>query len=570
MHHSYDVLVLGSGIGGSITAALLSKLGWKVLLIEAGTHPRFAVGEATTPDISCRLKLMAHKYELPELDHLTTFHKLRDHVSPACGIKKSFSFLYHREGEKQNPLESHQLPTLAPPLGPDCHFFRQDTDAYMLGVALKYGADVRQNTKITEFDLADDGVTLTSSGGETFHGQFLIDGSGYRSPIAGKLNLRADEHRLRTRSRTLFTHMINVKSYDDMGPGIKAYGLKYKLMEGTLHHVIPGGWMWVIPFNNHPESTNPLCSVGLLLDMDKYPKTNLPPEQEFYQIIGKFPSIAEHFEGAKVVRDWVGTDRLQYGCTNMVGDRYAMLAHAAGFIDPLFSTGMNITLTVIDDLVAKLDDALANQTFSKVHFQPVDTRFQEILTHYDQMVSNAFKSFEDFDLWDAWFRMWAVSNIVGTTLNVNLFFNYLGTKDRSWFKTAEKPPYSGVLGSHFEPHREVFDAGEAIMNRYRAGELTAPQAGDAIRALYAGLNYLPSYFHWHDKRYRSTPTFTLPQNSRLYLWYALHAPKPIRKVLMDWNLWGAYSYTYKTFMDQRRRLKNRKRKFFRETFFANS
>ena len=123
----FDVMIMGSGLGGSVTATIMARKGWRVLLIDAGSHPRFAIGEATTPDISFLMKIMSRKYDVPELYNLTAFHRLRDRVSSACGIKKSFSFLYHDENKEVNPKHSHQFPTLAPPMGPDCHFFRQDT-----------------------------------------------------------------------------------------------------------------------------------------------------------------------------------------------------------------------------------------------------------------------------------------------------------------------------------------------------------------------------------------------------------------------------------------------------------
>ncbi len=181
---SYDVIILGSGIGGSMLGAILARHGTRVLLVEAGVHPRFAVGEATTPDTSCRFKLMSLKYDVPEIAHLATFHKLRDHVGASSGVKRAFSFLYHRENEEQNPKQSHQFPTLAPPLGPDCHLFRQDTDAYMLAVAARYGADVRQGVRIEDVEIGKTGVTLTSAAGERFQGQYLADASGFRSPLA--------------------------------------------------------------------------------------------------------------------------------------------------------------------------------------------------------------------------------------------------------------------------------------------------------------------------------------------------------------------------------------------------
>jgi len=129
---SYDCIILGSGIGGSMLGAILARNGLNVLMLDSEVHPRFAIGEATTPDTNLRLKLLSLKYDLPEIGHLSAFEPLRDNVSPACGVKRAFSFLYHRDGQEQQPLESQQYPTLAPPMGADCHFFRQDTDAYML------------------------------------------------------------------------------------------------------------------------------------------------------------------------------------------------------------------------------------------------------------------------------------------------------------------------------------------------------------------------------------------------------------------------------------------------------
>ena len=78
----YDVIILGSGIGGSMLGTILAKHKLRGLLLDAAAHPRFAIGEATTPDTSFRLKNLAAKYDVPEIANLSTFHKLRDHVSP--------------------------------------------------------------------------------------------------------------------------------------------------------------------------------------------------------------------------------------------------------------------------------------------------------------------------------------------------------------------------------------------------------------------------------------------------------------------------------------------------------
>ena len=41
--HECDVVILGSGLAGSISGAILARQGKSVALIDAGTHPRFPV-----------------------------------------------------------------------------------------------------------------------------------------------------------------------------------------------------------------------------------------------------------------------------------------------------------------------------------------------------------------------------------------------------------------------------------------------------------------------------------------------------------------------------------------------
>ena len=411
----YDVIILGSGIGGGMLGAVLARHGIRVLLIDSATHPRFAVGEATTPDTSFRLKILSAKYDVPEIGYLSAFHKLRDNISPACGVKRAFSFLYQREGKEQNPKESHQYPTLAAPMGPDCHFYRQDTDAYMLAIAVKYGAETRQETKVAEVDIGESSVSVTTQKGTKYTAQYLVDAAGYRSPVADKMGLRGKpEEFFKTNSRSMFTHMVGVKMYDQVGAPRKEYELKYPLSQGTLHHVIDGGWFWVIPFNNHADAVNPLCSVGLTLDRNKYPETGMDPEEEFFQFVNRYPSMRRQFEGARAVRNWTSTRRLQYCSTQTVGDRYALLSHAGGFIDPLFSPGLNLTASNTDLLARHLLRGFRETgDFSREAFKLVEDRFQYNLKYFDRVVGTAFMSFRDYDLWDAWFRVWVVGSSRG-------------------------------------------------------------------------------------------------------------------------------------------------------------
>lgn len=564
----YDVIILGSGIGGSMLGAILARHGVEVLLVEAGVHPRFAVGEATTPDTSCRFKLMALKYDVPEIANLATFHKLRHHVGASSGVKRAFSFLYHREGREQNPKESHQFPTLAPPLGPDCHLFRQDTDAYMLAVAAKYGADVRQRLRIKDVSIRERGVTLTSEQGEQFFCQYVADASGFHSPLARKFNLREDPATLSTNSRAIFTHMIQVPHYDAIGASPPEYELKYPLSQGTLHHVFEGGWLWVIPFNNHKDAVNPLCSVGLLLNRERYPETGMEAEEEFYLFVNRFPAMRRQFEHAKAVRNWVSTGRLQYCSKKTVGYRFCLLAHAAGFIDPLYSSGLNLTVANIDHLVKRLIPALGDGDFSERRFEEVDHQFQISLRHYDQVVAASFQAFPHFDLWDAWYRLWVVGNFTATALNTNLYFKYLNTKDSCWLNKSEDLPYRGVLGSTFEPQRDLFDRASQQMAAFQSGALSAHEAASNIRALYKDPPHLPGYYHWSDARVRTTPSFTVWQATRLFNWYFWNMPREMKKQIFDWSMLKAYAYIFKGIRESGFLARRVKRHYLRDTFMS--
>ena len=177
----YDVAILGTGIGGTILGAILARHGWRVLLIESGTHPRFAVGESVVTETAAMFRVLAGAFDVSEIHHLSTAFEVRRYVTSNCGVKRAFSYVYQRMGERQRPHEITQFPTLAPPYGPDSHFFRQDTDAYMLAVAARYGAEVRQ--KVERFRLSH----MASLNAIYRHGENFLRGS--RKPLNGFLLL---------------------------------------------------------------------------------------------------------------------------------------------------------------------------------------------------------------------------------------------------------------------------------------------------------------------------------------------------------------------------------------------
>lgn len=565
---SYDVIIMGSGIGGSMLGSILARQNLNVLIIDNGTHPRFAIGEATTPDTSFRLKLIAAKYDVPEIANLSTFHKLRDKVGASHGVKRAFSFLYHNEGEYLNPRETNQLPTLAAPLGPDCHFFRQDTDSYLLSIAAKYGAKVKQATGVTDIQFKDDAVHLTTNRNEKFQAKFLIDGTGYKSPLAEMFDMRNTPDALETNSRSIFTHMVDVEFYDSFSNSKKDHNLTYPMSQTTLHHVVDGAWMWVIPFNNHAQSTNPLCSVGIMFDRSKYPETGMDAEEEFFEFIAKFPDIERQFKDAKAIRPWVSTGRIQYSSKSSYGDRFFMLPHASGFIDPLFSSGLNITTGLNDILARKIIDAVKNNDFSQSNFDSANEFIASNIALYDKVVANSFFSFHNYQLWDAWFRVWSICIIIGTSINANQYLRYIDSKDKSLLENSENIPFNGLLGSKLPYCKSLLDRACEEIDNVKNDRKSPEEAARNIRALFKNATFFPDYWNWEKKNVRTSPAFTATQLVKMHFWYRKNSPPEVIRDMYSWKLSTGLKYFLASILADWKSNFRRGNAFIRDVFWG--
>lgn len=157
----YDVAIIGSGIAGSSLAAILAKHGRDVVVLEAGSHPKFAVGESMILETSETMRALADFYEVPELAFFSSENYLSK-IGTSHGVKRHFSYLHHRPGETPDAARALQAVIPKEPYGHELHLYRQDVDAFLTFCAVKYGATVLQNTPVTDFEIRDDGVALAT------------------------------------------------------------------------------------------------------------------------------------------------------------------------------------------------------------------------------------------------------------------------------------------------------------------------------------------------------------------------------------------------------------------------
>jgi len=525
----FDVAVIGGGIGGSVLSSILSRHGVRVLQVEGGSHPRFAIGESTIPETTFGLRNLARRYDVPELENLSNHSKTRRAVAQTCGIKRSFSFVHHRDGLPTEPRDCNQFLTLGPPLGPDSHYFRQDVDAYLFNVAITYGTTSLTNTFVDDVLFDDNGVDVITRDKGTFRAKYVVDAGGMRALLPSLLDLR-QEPPYRTRTRTIFTHMVNVPSWDAVGPKRSEHKLLTPMGESTLHHIFEGGWIWVIPFDNHATSTNPLCSVGLSLDIDKYPLVDgLDPETEFWQHIARFPSVEAQLRSARAVRPFMANERNQFSSARVVGDRWCLLPHASDFIDPLFSGGLVATVAALHALGHRLITAVHTDDFDTENFRYVEEWTKKIFGYYDKLVSSSYISFDSFELWNAFHRVWTIGTAYGTNAILEAAVAYDDTKDPAAFGMLERAPYRGVQGIDFPPVASLFEAAVQVMVDYRNGEIAVGDAVDTLYRLIGDSQLAPPGWGLLDPEdHTPAGAVTVLPMLRLLLWGKYRAPAAVR------------------------------------------
>src|SRR5579863_2307662 len=465
----FDVAILGGGLSGSMLGAILAKQGVNVVIIEEDVHPRFAVGESTTPHTSLLISLLAERFGMPEIEHIAYPERLPKHVCTTAGLKRFFGFVYQRPGQAYDSRVGFQIGTNSKD---ENHWFRQDIDAYLFHLAVQYGAVPMQKTQVKSVEIGEQGVTIQTAESGEIKARYVVDGTGYRSILAQRFRLRETPTHLKHHSRTMFTHMVKVPSFQqEQNKMPLAWNLS------TLHHCFERGWFWVIPFNNHEGSTNPLVSVGLTIDPRRYPRSG-PPEKEFQQFLQRFPSVAEQFADSRAVRPWVTTGRLQYSSKQCTGYRYCLMSHAAGFVDPLFSRGMVNTVEIISALIDPLLNSLATNNFDEEDYKHIDRLQQRVLEYNDQLVNGSFISWADFDLWNAWLRVWSLGTILAEFRLMNALNDYSRTRDEQYLKSEAKDP---IFSDFEDPDYAVFfKQAVAWMEAFEAGSLSAQETAKRI------------------------------------------------------------------------------------------
>jgi len=397
-----DLIVVGSGFGGSLIAMIARKLGFTVLLLEKSTHPRFVIGESTTPLTNLYLEQIADRYQLTQLRSLSKWGTWqKDHPGIPVGLKRGFSFFHHEMGKLfiDDPDHSHQLLVAASPhdgIG-DTHWYRPAFDEQLVKWAVDAGVDYYDQSRITGLQFLSDKVVLSyDRKGNTYdiEAKFLIDATGPNGFLFNELKLKEGRFPHLPDRETLYTHFEGVKPFP-INPHQSGQELPYPVNNAAVHHLFDGGWIWVLQFNNG------ITSAGVSLRRDKAEAFKLSEGRPAWQrLLEQLPGVRDQFLDAKPIIPFIYQPQMSYRCDQIVGDRWAMLPAASGFVDPMMSTGFPLNLRGIMRLAKMLEshpdlDNLESALFAYAK----TTRKEQNLGSL--MIGALLASFNDFELFSA-------------------------------------------------------------------------------------------------------------------------------------------------------------------------
>jgi flavin-dependent dehydrogenase len=316
-----DVIVIGGGPAGSTAATLLAQKGFAVTLLERERFPRFQIGESLLPynnELFQRLGIV------DQLD-AGEFHPKYGAEFLTGDGKLRYAFRFDRHLAEEHH-RSYQVR-------------RADFDHLLLRNAATAGVDVREGTGVASVDLGDPlRAVVTTAGGERLEARFVVDASGHGSVVGQRVGGKSGIEGLK--KIAIFAHYRGVPRDEGRNAG------------NTVIVVIRNAWFWLIPV------TKEVMSVGLVVDRDHLTSCGLKAEELLERTIAGAPWMAERMKDATRETPVHVRKDFSFAMERLVGPNYALIGDAAGFLDPIFSTGVFMAMKSADITAAAIAERL--------------------------------------------------------------------------------------------------------------------------------------------------------------------------------------------------------------------
>lgn len=331
--NQYDVVVIGGGPAGATVATLLQQRGHRCLILESTEFPRYHIGESLIPHTYGTFERLGL---LPQLkaSKFPVKYSVR-FVAPSGTETAPFYFYETIEGERAHTWQVK----------------RSDFDRMCLTNAQSVGVEIRSKTRVAKVLFEGDqaiGVRIQSSEGssEDIRCRVVVDASGRATVLGMQLGLKEDVPGL---------HKSAIWTYYQggyRGEGIDAG-------ETTVFMIPDRGWFWYIPL---PDN---VVSVGIVASTDYLFRDAQQYEPIFQREVELCQPLSKWLEGATCLGPLRGIRKLAYYNKQVVGKGWVTIGDAAGFLDPVYSSGLFLALASGDLASDAIHEALVRGDLSE-------------------------------------------------------------------------------------------------------------------------------------------------------------------------------------------------------------
>jgi flavin-dependent dehydrogenase len=324
MKREHEVVIVGGGPGGSTLASYLAKAGVDVAIIEKESYPRFHIGESLLP------------FSMEIFKEIGVF----DRLNSGKYIKKFGAQFVHFEEEGEVYFDfatgldaNHPMAFEVP---------RAEFDKDLLDHAVSLGATLYQPEVVTDVTVDTEGARVTTNQRE-IKSRFVADATG-RDAFCGKKNKMRFPN-LDLNNVGVFTHLSGVERLPQKRAG-----------DITIAMLPNQRWCWVIPFEGDRSSVGVVCPSKELRQTDD-------PEAYLFESLRTCPPLGERLERAQRVADIGMVSNYSHYCESLLSDRLILVGDAASFLDPIFSSGVHLAVSMGREASVILCDALVkNET----------------------------------------------------------------------------------------------------------------------------------------------------------------------------------------------------------------
>lgn len=307
----FDVVIIGAGPSGSVSASLLKKQGFSVCVLEKQHFPRFVIGESLLP----------HCMEILEDAGLVD----AVHAEKSFQFKNGAAFTW---GNRYTYFDFTDKFTAGP--GTTYQVRRGIFDKILIDETAQKGVEVRFGHEVLALDNSGDVAVISArtEAGEDYQisAKFVLDASGYGRVLPRLMALDTPSH--------LPARLAHFTHIDD---NITATDFDRNKILITTHPVHRDVWLWLIPFADNR------CSIGVV---------GLPEvlEGDSETVLKKFalecPMLNRILANANWNNEFPFRNIQGYSANvkSLHGKHFALLGNAAEFLDPVFSSGVTIAL----------------------------------------------------------------------------------------------------------------------------------------------------------------------------------------------------------------------------------